>query len=188
MIVSFYPHKNNNIRLNDGTKEDYLSTPLDIVASTVHSTMIQQHPTGNTDDFYQQVFYTCGVGMAICKMGGSFVDGNETFLQWCGYNQETIISKTIFDVIDRSDLPRAFHDLSQFIESVSTSTSTSTKMEDTRLVVVMGCKKQGQEQEWNIRVTVATLWTTKRFNNKKLNDDVPIPKHLILCLVMDHVK
>jgi PAS domain S-box-containing protein len=137
--------------------------------------MIQQHPTRNTDDFYRQVFYTCGVGMAICTMGGSFVDGNETFLQWCGYTQETIISKTIFDVIARSDLPRAFHDLSQFVESVSMSTPNSNTTEDTQSVVVMGYNKQGQKQEWNIRVTVARPLTTSSLNNEKLYDDVPIP-------------
>lgn len=163
------------------------------------------YPIVNMNDYYKDIFDSCSVGIAICTMGGSILDCNESFLIWSGYTKkETIISqKTLFDFINRNDLHRSFHIISQLVLSSlismnqttnnkettesSSEESKSIQEEKNQSVIVRGLQQrsnQEQQQDWNIRVTLVTS-SSSTDNNDKVSK---IPKYLTISLVSDNIQ
>jgi PAS domain-containing protein len=64
---------------------------------------------------YRFIFNSCGVGMAVASMGGAFVDCNQLFCQLSNYSKQEVCGMTIFNMTARSDLQRAFDQISQLI-------------------------------------------------------------------------
>lgn len=64
---------------------------------------------------YQLVFNSCGVGMAVTSMSGTFVDCNQLFCHLSGYSKKELSSMTLFSLTAKRDLERAFDEVSKLI-------------------------------------------------------------------------
>jgi hypothetical protein len=150
----------------------------------------------NVNDLYQDVFYSCGTGIALCTMGGTFIDCNEIFLLWsgCSTMDEIILSKkTIFDMMDQKDLHNAFERICQFVVSSLVSSTTSVSKEEGRQqqhqqqiptsVLVRGKRTLNHEQHYNVRVTLVLSSPSKTTTHHNLS----IPKYITLSLVSDPI-
>jgi PAS domain S-box-containing protein len=82
-------------------------------SSSTDSNAFQQNKVEPSE--YRFIFNSCGVGMAIASMGGAFVDCNQLFCQLSSYSKQEVCGMTIFNMTARSDLQRAFDQISQLI-------------------------------------------------------------------------
>lgn len=77
------------------------------------SNALQQNKVEPSD--YRFIFNSCGAGMAIASMGGTFIDCNQLFSQLSDYSKQEICSLTLFNLTARQDLQQAFDQISRLI-------------------------------------------------------------------------
>lgn len=94
-------------------------------AAPSDSNVFQQNKVEPSE--YRFIFNSCGVGMAIASMGGAFVDCNQLFCQLSNYEKQEVCGMTIFNMTARSDLQRAFDQISQLISPPIDEISQSTE-------------------------------------------------------------
>jgi PAS domain-containing protein len=100
------------------------------------SNVFQQNKVESSE--YRFIFNSCGVGMAIASMGGAFVDCNQLFCQLSNYSKQEVCGMTVFNMTARSDLQRAFDQISQLISPPIDEIAQSTEGADRQPVTFRG--------------------------------------------------
>lgn len=108
-------------------------------AVTSDSNAFQQNKVEPSE--YRFIFNSCGVGMAVASMGGAFVDCNQLFCQLSNYDKQEVCGMTIFNMTARSDLQKAFDQISQLISPPIDEISQSTNGGERQPVTFRGALK-----------------------------------------------
>jgi PAS domain S-box-containing protein len=97
---------------------------------------------------YQMVFDSCGVGMAVTSMSGTFVDCNQLFCHLSGYSKKELCSLTLFSLTAKKDLERAFGEVTKLI--LKSAEESSLNRSSINPITVQGSMKTEKNLLLNI--------------------------------------